>query len=48
LLQLNISQISNADNHQPILTKGTLAEVDKYLELMHQGQLAGRVVLKVA
>ncbi|KAJ9496921.1 hypothetical protein LTR96_000411 [Exophiala xenobiotica] len=32
----------------PILTKGTLAEVDKYLELMHQGQLAGRVVLKVA
>jgi hypothetical protein len=30
------------------LTKGTLAKVDKYLELMHQGQLAGRVVLKVA
>ncbi|KIW50019.1 hypothetical protein PV05_11643 [Exophiala xenobiotica] len=32
----------------PILTKGTLAEVDKYFELRHQGQLAGCVVLKVA
>ncbi|KAK6434889.1 hypothetical protein LTR95_008927 [Oleoguttula sp. CCFEE 5521] len=32
----------------PVLTKGTLADVDKYLALMSEGKVAGRVVLKVA
>ncbi|KIW15286.1 hypothetical protein PV08_05331 [Exophiala spinifera] len=33
---------------RPILTKGTLDELDKYFDLMHQGKIAGRVVLKVS
>jgi len=32
----------------PILTKGTLDDVDKYCELMIAGKLAGRAVLKVS
>lgn len=32
----------------PILTKGTIDDVDKYCELMIAGKLAGRAVLKVA
>ncbi|OQN99775.1 hypothetical protein B0A48_14545 [Cryoendolithus antarcticus] len=32
----------------PVLTKGTLADVNKYLALMSEGKVAGRVVLKVA
>ena len=31
----------------PILTKGTLDDVDKYCELMKAGKLPGRAVLKV-
>ena len=31
----------------PILTKGTLEDVDKYCELMNAGKLPGRAVLKV-
>lgn len=32
----------------PILTNGTLADVDKYFDLMHQRKIAGRLVLKVS
>ncbi len=32
----------------PILTKGTLEDVDKFCELMATGKLAGRAVLKIA
>lgn len=32
----------------PILTKGTLQDVDKFCQLMIAGKLAGRAVLKVA
>ena len=32
----------------PILTKGTLADVDKFCSLMAEGKLPGRAVLKVA
>lgn len=32
---------------QPILTKGTLDELDKYIDLMVAGKLPGRAVLKV-
>jgi alcohol dehydrogenase, propanol-preferring len=32
----------------PILTKGTLDDVDKYCELMIAGRLAGRAMLKVS
>ncbi|KAL2439215.1 Alcohol dehydrogenase 5 [Exophiala dermatitidis] len=32
----------------PILTKGTLADVDKYIEQMLAGKLSGRAVLKVS
>ncbi|KAK5130970.1 hypothetical protein LTR08_001526 [Meristemomyces frigidus] len=32
----------------PILTKGTLADVDKFCKLMSEGKLPGRAVLKVA
>jgi len=32
----------------PILTKGTLEDVDKYMDLMIAGKLAGRAVLKVS
>ena len=31
----------------PILTKGTLADVDKFCDLLKHGKLAGRAVLKV-
>jgi len=31
----------------PILTKGKLSEVDKFMDLMKNGQLSGRAVLKV-
>ena len=33
---------------RPILTKGTLADVDKYCDLMIKGKLPGRAVLKVS
>lgn len=33
---------------RPILTKGTLDDVDKFVEMMIQGKLPGRAVLKVA
>lgn len=33
---------------KPILTKGTLDDVDKYCKLMMEGKLAGRAVLKVS
>tara|TARA_R110002060_G_scaffold19275_8_gene26269 strand:+ start:88 stop:279 length:192 start_codon:yes stop_codon:yes gene_type:complete len=32
----------------PILTKGTLQDVDKFCQLMIAGKLAGRAVLKVS
>lgn len=32
----------------PIITKGTLADVDKFLNLMKDGKLQGRAVLKVS
>lgn len=32
----------------PILTKGTLDDVDKYCELMMAGKLSGRAVLKIS
>ena len=32
----------------PILTKGTLHDVDKFCKLMIAGELPGRAVLKVA
>ncbi|KAK6439772.1 hypothetical protein LTR95_004013 [Oleoguttula sp. CCFEE 5521] len=32
---------------RPVLTKGTLADVDKYLALLSEGKVAGRVVLNV-
>lgn len=32
----------------PILTKGTLADVDKLCKLMNEGKLPGRAVLKIA
>jgi propanol-preferring alcohol dehydrogenase len=41
-------QISNINTPQPILTKGTIEEVDKYMDLMIAGKLAGRAVLKVS
>jgi propanol-preferring alcohol dehydrogenase len=31
----------------PILTKGELKDVDKFIDLMKEGKLAGRAVLKV-
>ena len=33
---------------QPILTKGTLDDVDKFCEMMVHGKLPGRAVLKVS
>ncbi|KAG9698378.1 alcohol dehydrogenase, partial [Aureobasidium melanogenum] len=33
---------------RPILTKGTLEDVDRFLQLLEQGKLPGRAVLKVA
>lgn len=41
-------QISNIDTIQPILTKGTLEDLDKYMDLMIAGKLPGRAVLKVS
>jgi propanol-preferring alcohol dehydrogenase len=32
----------------PILSKGTLEDLDKFCELMIAGELAGRAVLKIA
>jgi propanol-preferring alcohol dehydrogenase len=32
----------------PILTKGTLGDVDKFCEMMIHGKLPGRAVLKVS
>jgi len=32
----------------PILTKGTLEDVDKYCKMMIEGKLKGRAVLKVS
>lgn len=32
---------------KPILTKGSLHDVDKFIDLMKSGQLSGRAVLKV-
>ena len=32
---------------KPILTKGELKDVDKFIDLMKEGKLAGRAVLKV-
>lgn len=32
---------------RPVLTKGTLADVDKFIELMVAGKLPGRAVLKI-
>lgn len=32
----------------PILTKGTLDDVDKFCEMLAHGKLPGRAVLKVA
>jgi alcohol dehydrogenase, propanol-preferring len=32
---------------KPILTKGSLSEVDKFIDLMKAGNLPGRAVLKV-
>jgi propanol-preferring alcohol dehydrogenase len=41
--------IHRTDSHlQPILTKGTLEDLDKYIDLMVAGKLAGRAVLKVS
>lgn len=37
-----------ANVQQPILTKGKLEDIDKYIALMEAGQLAGRAVLQVA
>ncbi|KAI4722358.1 alcohol dehydrogenase [Aureobasidium sp. EXF-10727] len=33
---------------RPILTKGTLEDVDRFLQLLDQGKLPGRAVLKIA
>lgn len=33
---------------KPILTKGTLDDVDKFCEMLAHGKLPGRAVLKVA
>lgn len=32
----------------PILTKGSLEDIDKFIALMKKGQLPGRAVLKVS
>jgi len=32
---------------KPILTKGSLSDVDKFIDMMQSGKLVGRAVLKV-
>lgn len=38
---------SRTDEHQPIVTKGKLENIDEYIQKLKKGQLAGRAVLEV-
>ena len=41
-------EFTSRDLVHPILTKGNLTDLDKFIDMMKAGKLPGRAVLKVA